>query len=485
MLVETLLVVAAAPIVTVRDGLNPPTTTFQSKTFEERLEEAGDDVDELWSLYLWCDAGGRTREGRTVLRKIVDLDSGHRGANEALGYFEYHGRWFKTERALEAFKAEEEEREALEKGLVRFKGEWVSRNDVPYLERGLVPGPTGGWVTKEERRKLDEGWVRQDLQWIEPGDVEKVDQGLWKCGDEWLPLEDANRFHAQLDHWWRIPTRHFHLFSTLERNHALEAGEVLDRTFDDLVHAFGAPPPTTPIVVILRGREQYNEFAGGRNRPGVDGAGLSSVHYAFLADNGFDTESQTFLGAGVALWDASSDEGKRYGRLAARHAAGQAFAQAIDPSPKAIARAEKKPERGMDLKAFYEEKALPDWLRYGAAAYVERYFVDNLVGAGGDPFWAKAWSVENLRNKGGLLPLSSFFGRGIDVSDEDYSNRWINQAGLVMAFIVKGGVDSISEAHRDLMTAHQEGKRLDKQVEKLEKTLIEHEAELSAFMNVP
>ena len=58
------------------------------------------------------------------------------------------------------------------------------------------------------------------------------------------------------------------------------------------------------------------------------------MHYAYFADAWF-TESG-FMGAGVTYWDASDPNGAAYGNHAVRHAAGQAFVEALDPSPKTV-----------------------------------------------------------------------------------------------------------------------------------------------------
>lgn len=461
-------------------------TIVQSRSFEERFEAAGEDVEDLWSLYLWCDAGGRTREGKVVLRKIVEVDPNHNEANTALGHVEYRGRWFRNQRKLDQFKKKQEEAEAMERGLVLFKDEWVSKHDLPFLKRGLVRGPDGGWVTKEERGLLEKGWVRQDLQWIEPTEADKIDQGLWKCGDQWLPLEKADRYHSRIGQWWKFTSSRFVIYSTLNREQAIAAGDEIDLTYDDLVRAYGHAPEATPTVIILRNQTQYTRLAKtGRDGDRTDGLGVSTIHHAYLADEGFDVEAKSFWGAGVAFWDTNSESGNSFGRLAARHAAGQAFAQAIDPSPKAVEKAAKKPQRGMDLGAFYDEKLVPTWYRYGAAAYVERYFVDSLVASDGDPHWAKAWSVENLRKRGGLMPLSMFFGRKLDTTDEQAAARWINQCGLIMAFILDGGVEPVQKAHQQLTAAIKKRKRTDKLQIALETVLQEHESELKSFMRKP
>lgn len=455
------------------------------ETYKRRRKEAGDDVDKLWELYLWCDAYGLSREGRSVLRAILKVEPNHRQAHEALGHLEYDGRWFKTEKELAKYKAEKEEREAKEKGLVRFGDEWVPAADVPYLEKGMVRDDDGNWVTREEYEKLKAGWKRQDLVWIPPDEVENIEKGLWKCGDRWLPLEDADRYHSAIERWWVIPSPEITLYTTCPRSVAERALSIAGDVWRDLARICGTGPAGPVDVVLLASAEQYGRFAAGNTPRGpVESSGLSSVHYAFFADAWYDFEQGRFHGAGVAYWDSSTEAGDRYGPHAFRHAAAQSYLEAIDPSPKAVQAVIESRGRSFDPEAFWEEKRFPEWFRYGAAAYVERYFVDSTVAAGGDPYWPRTWSVQNILNKGGLRPLRQIFEDRLSVNDAVGSAKLINERGLIVAFVLDGGCKEVIDAHSELKMAIQKGekgKSLARLFANLEKAIQKHEADLRRF----
>ena len=75
--------------------------------YEAKRAEAGEDVDKLWDVYLWCEAFGMEKEGRSCLRAILKVDDGHREAHEKLGHIEYDGQWFTSKAKLERHEKDE------------------------------------------------------------------------------------------------------------------------------------------------------------------------------------------------------------------------------------------------------------------------------------------------------------------------------------------------------------------------------------------
>lgn len=456
-----------------------------AKEFTNRFEQAGEDVAKLWDLYLWADAYGLKNETRRCLRKIVQVDPQHRPANEALGYVFYAGRWFPSERKLEEFKKEEEVRLATEKGLVRWKDEWVPAEDLPQLEKGLVRDDQGRWVNKEEFEKLQAGWRRQDLLWISPEEAAKLDQGLWKCGTDWLPIEGADRYHSQLGRWWSIPTDAFVLHTTCNRQLAERATHVLYATVRDLVRVLGTQPAEPGTVLLLNSTQQYNEVASNESPVGaVASHGLSSAHNAFFADVWFDSTTGAFHGAGIGYWDASNERDDKYGPHSLRHAAAQSFLEGLDPSPKAIQRTQRNRGQAPDLKAFYAEKRFPEWFRYGAASYAERYFIDTTVATDGNSKWAREWSIQNIVGGGGLRPISQILSKELDPSDPADASKLMNERGLLVAFMVDGGFPPLAEAHGELKMKIRKGEDLKSVFAKIQKLLVDNEQQLRKFANL-
>ncbi|WP_145070643.1 hypothetical protein [Engelhardtia mirabilis] len=452
------------------------------EVFERRYEAALGDEDALWSLYEWTGTFGLEREGRKVLRALIKLDEDNARARGLLGHVKYDGKWYDSQAKADSAREKAEAKEAKAKGWVKFKDQWVDPAHVPFLERGLVQDGRGKWVSPEDLKRAEEGWVQQDYTWVAPDEMDKMRAGLWKVGDEWLTTEEANKRHAELLSWWRIPGDNFELWTTCDREVAEKVQREVDRTFSDLKRFYGTQPAAPPRVVVLRSTDQYNEFAAGVEnvRPATELLGWSSIHGAYFADALY-LEDVGFVGAGVGYWDPATDATAAFGRHYVRHAAGLAFAEGIDPSPDFVARVLKNPRTlERDLDSFYDEKSVPMVLRYGAAAWVERYFVDTAVAVGGDPHWASKWSVQNIMRKGGLDPLERILDFNIRADDPSGGGKLINEAGLLVSFIMSGESPAVSEAHKAWRAALAAGEDLDSSTTDLFKALVSEDA---AFRN--
>lgn len=458
--------------------------------FEKRKTEAGDDPTKLWKLYEWCRDSKREKEGKTILKKIVKVDPTHKDANIALGNVFYDGKWFPNQKKVDEYKKEQEVAEKTAQGLVQWKDQWVPAEDVPFLERGLKRDPNGNWVDPEAAKKLEEGWIQQDLAWIPPAEKENVEKGLWKCGDQWLSQADADKYHSEIGDWWRIPFQRFHLYTTCDRDVAIDkVKRELENGLDDLVRAYGAAPKDPVVVLVLRDQAQYSKFANGddaTSRRTTDTEGLSSVHHAYFADQSMaDSEPSRVLGVGVGYWDASSDKGNKWGVHSVRHALGLSFAEALDPSTKTLAKDVKSPMQGKAFfEAFYDEKRIPRWLRYGAATYAERYYRDNTVGIGGDPWWARKWSISNIQSRGSLRQLKQVLDFNLTVEGGADSEKLINESGLVVAYLLDGGNAALTEKFKKLqeaITTGKDKKAVGEAAKALEADILKHEAELKKF----
>lgn len=470
--------------------------------YEKRRAAAEGDIAKLWELVGWCDASGLDKERKSTLRAILKLDENDEKAHTGLGHVLHEGKWYNSEKELEAAlkklgadKAKAEEKLAKEKGLVKFGATWVAPADLPFLERGMVKDATGAWVSPEEAEKLKNGWTRQDLEWVPPEEKANVEKGLWKCGSEWLALAEADAYHAKLGTWWRLPTEHFHLYTTLKREVAQTAAIEIDRAYVDLLRIFGESPALPPVVLILNAADQYNTFAaGGGALPATDALGLSSIHGSYFADLWFEQSDQgqpRFMAAGICYWDASNDAGNRFGSTFARHAAGQSFIEALDPSPNAIAALA---GGGGAVDAFWAEKKLPKWFRYGAAAYVERYYVDPFAAPAIGKEWARKWSAGEILRQGGLDGLDKVFECALSVDNRDGSAKLINETGLLLSFILDAQNKDLVKLHgafkdsfRALRTSPADEtatKEFQKVLEDLQKTIIASEDKLLVFADL-
>jgi hypothetical protein len=453
--------------------------------FEKRFLEAEGDVAKLWLVHTYCATYKLKREDRKVLRAILELDPDHKEAREASGHFFYDDQWFKTEKKYKAHKAKKEEAAAKANGLVKYKGGWVHPDDVAMLEAGMARDKDGNWVSAEELEFINKGFIRHDLMWISPEEEAQADAGKFKCGEEWMDEAGANRYHSLAARFWKIPSfdNRFHIYSSTDRAVAIKALDEAMSITPDFVRILGRVPARPVVFALLRNMSQYGKFAAGDQTFGVretELRGLSSVHGAYFAEAWFNEKSGDHMGAGVAYWDASNDAGNSFGRLLARHAAALSLVEALDPSPRAMERTKKK--REFDLEGFLDEKKLPSWLRFGTASYCERYYLNNKVG--GDKTAMRKWSVSNILSRGAFDSLATIFKMNLTVDNPGQSGKLLNQAGLVVAFIIDGDNAAVKEKHAAFKVAFKKGDSIEKEIQALEAALQDAEADLRAFGGV-
>lgn len=454
---------------------------------ERRLAGAGTDAGRLWSLYEWCRGTDRASGGSVALERLLRIDPDHERARRALGHRRAGDRWFTSEEALKRYRRSQDPALARAKGYVEYQSVWMHPDERSRVTKGLVKDPESGlWLSREDREHRAAGWVRQDLEWILPAESAKVDAGLWYVDGEWVDLGRANLRHARIDSMWHIPAGEVLVHATADRQVALRAVPPMRRALADLQRVFGAVPVLPLPVAVLRDEEQYDRFAAGDpegRRRATHAGRLHVIHSAFFAESWFplvDGERE-FRGMGVCYWDPLIPHGDLFGVHSARLAVGLSYVEALDPSPKAVRRALRSgPSR--DYYAEYQaEKRLPAWLRYGGAVYAERFFRDDTVAEGGDPWWARAWSIDNITQRGGLRPLAEVLAFDLDPDEREDAQKLLIEAGLVVAFTVDGECAPVTTAHAEMKKALVERRPVAKAVEALTEALFAHEAELRAF----
>ena len=119
-----------------------------------------------------------------------------------------------------------------------------------------------------------------------------------------------------------------------------------------------------------------------------------------------------------------------------RHAAVQAFVESLDPSPKAVELFLRDVEGPFPSEAFWSEKRVPLWLRYGAAMYCERFA---LQPGADDPAAIRRWSLEELEARGGPVPLETLFQFPLDSTDPEASIRLLLSSGSLVTTLLDDG----------------------------------------------
>lgn len=466
------------------------------------IRAAGGDVAKILALAKAWESAGEEDAARAAYERVLEIDPKHEAAHKALRHHFYDGRWFTTYVELYQHKKKEDDAMA-KKGLARFEDRWVPVGDLPLLRIGWRKDEVNGWASPKtlarlahEKEMREKGWQQQDLTWIPPPEFDRWRNQQWKCDQSWLDVGDANGFHSEIATWWTAPSTHFVVYSTCNREDVEWAKWYADQTFDDLVRIFGVKPgekPSTldllgekrnlPVLVVFRNIDQYNLFAAGdpaAQRAPTEVDGFSSLHYAYFAEGWFDATvaPPQYHGAGVAFWDRADERLAPFGQHSIRHAAAQSFAEAIDPTF----------DLGSDdtggqftTASFWGRKRIPKWLRYGAASYVERYFLDATVAEGGNPRWSREWALQNVKEKGGLGALDDVFAFRLSLDQIDESARLIHRAGLLVTYILDGEDAAVTAAHESWKKELAEGGDMQAASAKLQAALHASETKIKQF----
>jgi len=471
------------------------TVTQDDADVDAAIQAAGKNIDKLLELATSYTEASRTAAAEKVHRRVIELDPDHEAARAGLRHQFYDGQWFESFVALAKYKREEAAR-MKGKGLGLFGDRWVPIEDVPFLSLGWKRNTSGSWVNpiEEAREKQVKVWMAEGYQfraddnsWVAPDEFENWTKLLWKCGDAWVGLEDANKYHASLEQSWELMGEHFVTWTSASWETGNLARWHADQVHSHLVRLFGVEPKAKPHFVVLPSLVAYNDAAGG-NVTLPESEGFSSLHGAYFSDACFDAsvDPPQFIGTGVSYWDRSDPTLGAWGPFWLRWAAAQSYIDAIDRSW--IAVGGRLTDRGATdgyAKNFWEEKRIPRWLRYGAAGYVERFLPNYEATEGADPWSLRTFSLEELKKSGGLRDLKDVFAFKLNLTDLPGSSRLYQEAGLVVAYLLDG-----AEGDRKLQAAHEgfraalasgNGDEARASAKALESALLEREKAIRAF----
>lgn len=82
-----------------------------------------DTVDGQWKLAEWCRENRLSKQRKTHLERIIELEPNHAEARHALGYSQIQGRWTTQDELMK------------ENGYVRYAGKWMLPQEVEILEQ--------------------------------------------------------------------------------------------------------------------------------------------------------------------------------------------------------------------------------------------------------------------------------------------------------------------------------------------------------------
>ena len=109
-----------------------------------KIAAAGNNIAKLLELAAACSKNAAEEDAKKVYRRILELDSSNEAAHKGLNHQLYDKQWFEGFAELAKYKREEDAR-MKQKGLARFKEEWVPESDVPFLNMQWSKDDKGVW----------------------------------------------------------------------------------------------------------------------------------------------------------------------------------------------------------------------------------------------------------------------------------------------------------------------------------------------------
>jgi hypothetical protein len=138
-----------------------------AQDFDERWK-AAKSAEDFFALGQWAEQKKMRPEAKRAMKRVLELEPQHAGANTFFGKVQYKGEWL-TPAERDTRAAADAEAEMLAKGFVRWKEQWVTPEEQAHLEKGEV---------------LVEG------KWI-PFEAAQRKKGLELFGEQWLPRAEA------------------------------------------------------------------------------------------------------------------------------------------------------------------------------------------------------------------------------------------------------------------------------------------------------
>lgn len=382
----TSIAAQSGPAATSRPGASASRPAAADRTeFASRLAKLKkEDVAGHVELAKWGLSVGLDKEAQALLRKVIESSPNNEDARRLLGFVRKDGKWVNQAEQDAQAKAKADA-DAKKSGLVQFNGEWVPKEHLPFLQKGLVLH-ADEWVTKEEKEKLGSGWKRLDMELVPPDEAENIQKGLFKINGQWVSVDEANKYHSSDATPWVIPSRHFIVTSTIPRAEIERLTKRAELTYETLRGLLKTEPAGKIRITLFSNIDAANAYAQSA------GAGdHSSVWPGYVSEA--DPERPT-----VALYESG------FGHLYIAHAAAHKFLDEVAAEPDKI----------------------PDWFTEGLVVYAERY-ADVEV---------RDWSIKSLVGRGGFTHVADLT-KSFKLSAEDAkaSQTRLFEVGLIVAYL--------------------------------------------------
>ena len=410
----------------------------EKKTEEQLYEEMvkntnAKDAAQMMKLVQWCYDNQLSSKAKKHLKEIISLDSNHAEARKLLGYVRYEGRWV-TAKEKKKYEKEADRKKKEDAGLVEYNGEWIPKEDLDNIKKGLVRHE-GKWVTAEEKERLEKNLVLYEGEWIPQEDVEKRKQGLIKIEGEWMTKEQADEICSDWETAWRLHSDHLTIRTNVSYDMAqkfLAEGESAYKTAKNFIGVEPNLKNGKLTIYLTADMETYNIVG---NEMGDE---KSSSYPIFPVE-------ETLEDGSVSVTYCENPKDLRYTMGLIRHATIEQYC------------------RKLDLK-----EDLPVWFVKGFATKEERFFHPKYI----------TWSKAALIREGGPVKFRQF------LDSFNYSTREIYHAGFLFSYLQsQTAPDGVKESLGAVIAAIKVNKKISNAFAKFQTVLIRAEKDFLNYVD--
>ncbi|MBI4616065.1 MAG: FHA domain-containing protein [Planctomycetes bacterium] len=202
------------------------------------------------------------RNGPPELRRGIDRNLAERlGAPVPEGGFVIHG----NELVHPEVKAN------LEKGLVLFRGQWMTKEELAKARAGMVQY-RGEWISREEKAALEslereaselartEGFVRENGRWVYRHSKEIDGQLYLSVGGKFYAADKAREMRSEWANAWTLTTEHFDLRTNMPDDFATEWADFMEAAWRAYIDYFGVEIENRLELFAFRTYDDYRNY---------------------------------------------------------------------------------------------------------------------------------------------------------------------------------------------------------------------------------
>ena len=199
----------------------------------EQLEKKKDEVvwtdpESIYELAVWAmnsKSSKVRREGRKLMKEVLELDEDHEGAREKLGFVKVGEKWYTRKKAAAARKALVQDK-MKSRGYVWYKGGWIKKTEKRRWNKKWEKNAEDVWRSYEEVMR-EKGYTLYKGKWIRMSkkDLERMEFHRKQTGEDIMI----------------VSTEHFALHTSIPVAFVEKYSKLCEEVYDWYMKTFNVP----------------------------------------------------------------------------------------------------------------------------------------------------------------------------------------------------------------------------------------------------